>query len=181
MIKAVDILELSEDWYGAIKLPANFGSGNVDIYSNPGSSDYKEMSKSRIKDIRFLAVDNTKTIYMWDSIKAIHKEVASFLGGNVASKYNSDQFGVLASNAILSGGKPKYVDADTVSFALSELRSYRPRPDIISRDAKLLSNIFKFNWKWVDSYVTGTSSSIAENKKFYDILMRQYQEKQNNL
>lgn len=176
MITSNQIIKISEDWFGSIK--ANLGSSIVDIYSNPGSGDYREMSKAGIKNIRFLAVDNIKTIYVWDSIKAIHKEVANFLGGNIASSYNNDQKGILASNASLSGGKPNYIHADTISFALEELRQTRPRADIVKSDAKLMKNIFKFNWKWVDSYVTGTSSNISESKRFYETLMRRYQESQ---
>lgn len=50
------ISDFGESWLKSARL----GSGNVDIYINPTSSDYMELNKKGIKTLRFLIDDQTK-------------------------------------------------------------------------------------------------------------------------
>lgn len=76
MITSKYILRLIEDYYALHKVRGK----PVTIYENPTSSDLRELYKSSVKEVRFLANAETRKLYIWDSYLAIHDDVRKILG-----------------------------------------------------------------------------------------------------
>lgn len=152
MITSSHILKISEDHLKSFR--------KVDIFVNPGSSDYKEMYKnSPYKTVRFFANNDNKKVYVWDAYRLIHHEIESNLGLTAKISYGW----VIAGGADLSGGKAVMTGSDILEGSLVNIsRGWMPEIE-----KKYLQVVLGINWSWTKPYVDCTKY-LADLKISFD-------------
>ena len=145
MIIAKEIINLCEEYFDIIKLDNIV----VTVIKNPTTSEY---TKYHLKEIRFLADNNTKDIYVWDAYYAAHSQVMDHLGfTDIRSGH------IYTGEAEGSGsGLPKIKGIATVEMYL--------RLDIgtLKMNLKFLKKLFSVDWGWVDKYIVGASNYLKQ-------------------
>jgi hypothetical protein len=132
----------------------------VTVFVNPSRSDVVDLGK---KVVRFLAVANTKEVYIWDGLAAVHSEVFNELGipyhgiEIMGYKFPTD---VLYGIADAERGSLKMVNSHPLEFTL---RSDRGDADNI----KLFTELTSHDWRWVDRYVQGTQDYVDDIIKIF--------------
>lgn len=192
MITSKQIIQLSEDWFKSIKTSMEV----VDIYVNPSSSDYLELNKRGIRQIRFLADADSKEVYIADAMSLTHDQIALKLNKpRVVGAFESHQWNILPGIATISGNKSTmtfsdqldglYRDAESFLKKLPTSKSKSSRTKEISLDMfkisvgspkNLIDNIITTDWSWCDKYVN-ISSWMSSYKNKYQSLLQKYQEK----
>ena len=119
--------------------------GYTDVFENPSSSDYAEIYKeSKYHWIKFFADNKTKTVYVWNADKGIHREIVTKL--NLASRMKDDD--ILAGDAMLSGGKATMKDSDMLTSLFDGAKRS-------NRDSEAsLKKLLAINWNWVERYIS---------------------------
>jgi hypothetical protein len=67
---------LQEEFIGAAP---TFGEDTVDVYVNPTSNDFREISKSKVSELRFIADPESKQLFVFDSYQCTHSVVIRYL------------------------------------------------------------------------------------------------------
>ena len=145
MITSKHVIKLCEEYFDIIKLD----NVTVTVIKNPTANEY---IKYNLKEIRFLADNKTKDIYVWNAYYAAHSQVMNRLGfTDIRSGY------IYTGEAEGSGsGLPKIKGIATVEMYL--------RLDIgtLKMNLKFLRKLFSVDWEWVDKYIVGASSYIKQ-------------------
>jgi hypothetical protein len=164
VITSKQIIKLLEEFHKDGKV---YGS-LVTVYVNPTSSDIVKMVKHAkeynrdIFEVRFIADFKNKKVYIADSYDIIHDDMYTILG------FRRNSPAMLDGLAKLSGG------GSLVMHSWDKfLRSYISRPE----DLAWFKEAFNYNWTFVDRYVRGCSSFIANVKKQFDELMKERSKK----
>jgi hypothetical protein len=144
MITSNQIISIHEKWFKS--LHRDYNNALFDIYVNPSSSDYSEIYKANKRSgnprIRFLADNNTKMVYVWDAFLAIHPDVAKKLG-ITSNLYGCSDPNIITGEATVSGGKSNILT-------------------VCPTNPKIIKDVSKINWSWLDSYLVGIRSAIKE-------------------
>lgn len=136
MITSKQIINISEEWLKSVKV----GSGLVNVYEDPTSSDYAQIYKdSKRRLVRFIASNIDKKVYVWDGYLAIHNEIIGKIGLRNFSDFNDSNF--ITGEANIEGG------------ALRIIRLY----------------VYEFpgeaeEWKWADKYIKGFSQKLQKDR-----------------
>ena len=172
MITSKHISSTCEEWVSAPKVRGI----KIDVYENPGSTDYKELNKNTNRGIvRFIADAKSKKVFVWDAYLATHFDVADKLRseGRIGGSTYRDT--LLRGQANLSGGSSKMTDTDTFGNMdalekavrskqiLGVLTDYFVRYDII----------FDTDWSWVSKYVN--CQYLVDMKNRFDKIKALYQ------
>ena len=160
MITSRQILELSEIWSNSVK--SLFTSKRSNIYLNPDSGDCRELAKSKVTYVRFLASDRVKQVYVADANSLLHADMVKTIPQ--FHDLNTEKSGFsswcLSGTAKLSGGKLEMISSDVLlgiwnrAYDISkqiELNVYSPGH--VNSYKLTLTNILKVNWSWVDNCV----------------------------
>lgn len=104
---------LQEEYYGRSST-----QGKAEVFKNPSSKEMKEASESKNYDIRFIAINKEKSVYVWSALQAIHSEIWK----NVlkkSNKYYVDAFkgDVLHGVAKQIGGKWTLTSSDILDYS----------------------------------------------------------------
>lgn len=182
MITSRQILKISEQW-----IPAH--GVRTDVFENPDSSDIRDLYKS-IKEsdkfVRFYADAKTQKVYVWNGHEAIHAEVMKGLGFSGSYQQALDTPYLLIGYGKIQGGRIALYNQDDsirkVSGAIDILNSYfqwdlSPKAvksrfgPYITEEKTWLLQFFKYNWSFVDRYISGIGNYInTEKKRFQDWL-----------
>lgn len=133
MITSKRILRLCEEFAGSGK---DYKGQPINVYKNPTRSDYVEMEKTarsqnrRLIEVRFVADNRTKTVYVADSYNSLHEDIVEIL-----------KLPPVGSKQILSG-LAKVISGKAVFVVLSSVE-----PEVA----------ISFIWKWVDKYIQDCS------------------------
>jgi hypothetical protein len=141
MITSNQIIKLLEKHLQSVNV---FG-GNVDVFINPDSSDYKELYQtSKYKSIKFIADGQFNRLYVWNADKGMHREIIRQLG--LETRFSRTD--VLSGDAKLESGKLTMNDSDL----LDNLYKKSVNRDKVSQ--KHLFAILDNDWSWVEHYIT---------------------------
>lgn len=133
MITSQQILQICEEFAGSGK---DYRGHPINVYKNPTRSDYVEMEKMarsqnrRLIEVRFVADNRTKTVYVADSYNSLHEDIVEILN-----------LPPVGSKQILSG-LAKVISGKAVFVVLSSVEPEVAIPSI---------------WKWVDKYIQDCS------------------------
>lgn len=176
---------LTEKW--AIDLYK--GNKQFPIYMNPTSSDFAAMRKSGAlptNDIRFIAVNGSKTLFIWHGFDFIHSEglkklqTEKLVPSNLSTQNLNDTF--CGECELISGSltfkNNKGMDSyfgDIVDVISNNEKFYKDEtymfPDPYKTPHELLKDIDTLiaRYKWVGSFIDEyeTKSSLALLKKYY--------------
>ena len=175
MIIAKEIINLCEEWSKSTIA----GGERVDIYENPGSSDITKIVKSirhKEKLIRFIAdAKSPQKVYVWDSSLAVHSEIFKTLGYNFNDWMNLPNilvgYGHITSGKIILGDE--FGSIESLLGAVSALCDFKsPQPSWkkkygkeVSTVKKYLSDLFEYNWLFLDKYISGSGPFIGKEKQ----------------
>ena len=171
MIIAKEIIDLCEIWSSSPVIQGNL----VNVYENPGSTDYKELNKDTKRGrIRFIADNKSKIIFVWDAYLAIHVSVANKLWIEKkirGSVYRND---LLLGEASLSGGGAKMVETDVFGHIDNLMKTVKTEKPLgyLKEYYEKYQEIFDIDWSWVYKYVdcqylTDIKSKFDEIKELY--------------
>jgi hypothetical protein len=189
LITSKQIINLSEEWFKSIKGAEN---KQVPVYVNPDSSDLKELNQS-VKSskfhnlIRFIANAKQQKVYVIDGYLAIHGDFAQ-VAGYINRQEAMDSPSAFLGYGILTSGKIKFETSPEdsnfkISSTLKSLKSstffvtHRSNVHVLPDKRWLLSirrnyqwaeDFFKFNWNFVDYYISGFTQAIAKEKQIFD-------------
>lgn len=139
MITSKQIINLSEDWFKRI---------HFDIFINPTSSDYQELTKLKVNEVRFIADDRSKKLFISDSGKSLHHQMVVDIGGSVLENYNSREYPQLHGVARISGSKAFMTESDVLRIGIKEMMPFQQN---------WLRKLLSCNWSWADRYLEITS------------------------
>ena len=141
MITSKQIISISEDWFNR----GDWASKDTDIYINPTSSDYRELNKNKIKILRFIIDQPTKTVYVANAWNSVHGEIVDNINNSgISNRFYKLAPTQLAGISTMSGGKSIMSSSD---FLFILLRRYN------KRDKDLLEKVLRQDWTWADKYV----------------------------
>ena len=146
MITSKQIISLSEEWL--------LRSHGIDIYVNPTSSDYLEFSKKKIGELRFIADNRTKKIYVTDAARLVHAGIASSVSGLMGSFFNFNSFEqypdwALAGVAMIHNGQGIMTGADSLNYL--KRNSYYDTEAL-----EHLMVLLLIDWSWCNKYIKVT-------------------------
>ena len=163
MITAKNILNTCEEW---VSLPKVRGS-IVNIYENPGSSDYKELNKNITRGVvRFIADAKSKKVFVWDAYLAIHVEVANKLNSEGKISGSTYRNSLLLGEANLSGGGAKMTDSDVFGHVNDLMKIVKAKKPLgyLKEYFDKYEEIFKTDWSFVSRYVNCQYLTDMKNK-----------------
>lgn len=192
MITANLIIKISENWFKSVKTSMEI----VDIYINPTSSDYLELNKRGIRQIRFLADADTREVYIADAMSLTHDQIALKLNKpKVVGAFESHHWNILPGMATVSGNKSTMTFSDQLEGLYRDVESFlkklpldkskiNRRKEIslnifqtgMGSPKNLIDNIITTEWSWCDRYVN-VSSWISTYKQKYDALLKKYSDR----
>jgi hypothetical protein len=153
----------------------------VDIYDNPSNSDLVKLSKNinnPKKRVRFIAnAESPQIVYVADALQILHTNMLTTLG--IKNRHSSPPSNLAVGEGIITGGKIVLVDDVKVAEnlyggieRLSNLVSHLSQSGKdIDKEKDWLSEVFKYDWSFLDRYVSGTGQAISrEKKRFMDWL-----------
>ena len=177
MITSYQIIKICEDWFTSTMVYGH----QVDIYENPGSSDLVKLTKNinnPKKRVRFIAnADSPQKVYVADALQILHTNMLTTLG--IKNRHTSPPSNLAVGEGIITGGKITLVDDIKVAEnlyggieRLSNLVSHLSQSGKdIDKEKNWLSEVFKYNWSFLDRYVSGTGQAINhEKQRFVDWL-----------
>ena len=176
----------------------------VDVFENPSSSDIKELFmsiKGTEKQVRFFADFNKQKVFVWDAFIALHKEVLK-----TTRCYTETKPTIMMGFGIVGGGKIVLDDgvitgasvgvtffdsgeeleglSDLIDLlygyydgSLSNSEVKKKYGEEISTQVNWLLEIFKYNWSFVDKYISGVKQSINKEKKRFEDWQKNYDNK----
>lgn len=153
MITSKQILNFSEEWILNV-----YG---VPAYKNPTSSDFLELHKLGVTELRFICDLRNRNVYVCDALKVIHLQMmtALHLPPDMAKP-------LLLGVAKLQGNKAVMVNSDQLENQLRKLQkgdySYGIQHGILL--------IIKQNWKWCEKYIS-VSDYLAKIKLSVDKIL----------
>jgi hypothetical protein len=147
MITAKQILE---EIIRYVTPPPNLFSnkGKAIVYSNPTSTDFKDLYKaSNYKNARFIIDNNSKKAYVWDAELALHDYVARSL--DILPLMDTLKFqGIIIGTGSMQSGKVIMTGSDCLDDMIR----------IFDKNDKLfLRNLVDVNWSWANNYVDITN------------------------
>lgn len=154
MITSSQIIRLSEEWFKSIYIRGNV---NVPIFKNPSSSDYLELKKSKVNEVRFVADNNSRNLYIGDAVTLIHDEIGQASGIDTRSNKFDEKKLVLMGIAALRNGKFVMTESDDLFFSFDLLYRQGEKDwrgvDLKKKVLSLVNN----DWSWCDKYVQVSS------------------------
>jgi hypothetical protein len=131
---------INEEYAGTVK--PKYSKLSAVVFVNPSSKEIREAT-IRHKSMRFIADSKDKSIWVWDSMNALHKEVWKNLnelnkGRNFVDSL--DKLEVMEGVATVSGGKAKVTFSNVIDGGYA---SYS-KDDLIQ---------LKKNMKWVNKTI----------------------------
>lgn len=188
MITSKQILKVSEDWVDNIK---GYDT-QIPLYVNPGSTDKKKMFQAyKISDhfVRFIADGKQQKVYVWDGTQAIHYHAMRTLGlGDYSRVYEYPNilmgYAHLQNGNIIFDAKNKE-PVDHLIKSVQSLNSYllwgfsdKETKQRFGNDIKLnynwISNFFRYNWSFLDKYISGLGTHINNEKSKFQEWCNQY-------
>ena len=161
MITSKQIIKLCEEYVTSGKVRNH----PVDIFENPTSSDILKLVKSAkddqrtINNIRFIADANEKKVYIADAYYAIHDDMYRIIG--ITTKHDEAPW-IFDGLATVFRGKIKAACwGDKFEFL------FRNKGVKGSKVRSWFDKMFSCKWSFVDTYISGTSSMIADYQKKY--------------
>lgn len=165
------------------------GTKPVPVYENPTTSDLVALKKSGLigTEIRFIAVNTSKIIFIWDAYKFIHSEVLKKLKeekkvpGNISVQNLND---TLCGECNLSSGSLTFAKNDGMDSYFGDIidvlkeneKFYKEEqyffPDPYKTPFDLINDIdtiiSRYHWveKTIDLYKTHSSPALI--KKYYN-------------
>jgi hypothetical protein len=131
------LMGLDEEYAGTVK--PKYSALSAIVFKNPSSKEIREAT-IRNKSMRFIADSKDKSIWVWDSMGALHQEVwREFKELNKGRNFadSIDKLEVMEGVAIVSGGKAKVKHSNVIDGGYA---SYS-KEDMIQ---------LKSNMKWVN-------------------------------
>jgi hypothetical protein len=121
------------------------------IYVNPTKADYAEIYKEgKHTEIKFIAIMETKKVYVWDAFYAIHETVAGQLGLGNNWDLNPEIF---TGTAVISSGKATMGVTDRFDFLKLAKDAAKVGQDGWSGAVNALATQLQMDWSWLDRYV----------------------------
>ena len=149
MITSKQIIKLSDEFVSDVKGNSGAYTG---LFVNPTSTDFKDLFKNvKSSSVRFIADNNNKKVYVWDSYLAIHSRILDEL--SLYSRYtrrnDSDLF--ISGVGQLIGGKVVMFNSDVLE---ADIRSVLNGSPSEKREMKnFLKLLIETNWSWLNKYV----------------------------
>ena len=150
MITSKQIINLSDEFVSDVK---GYPGTYTGVFVNPTSTDFKELFKNvKSSSVRFIADNNNKKVYVWDSDLAVHNRMADEL--DIYNRYykQTDMSDIFLSGVgNLSGGKIVIRDSDIIGSYLKVLMSGN---SLEKKHIKLyLIALTEINWSWLFRYI----------------------------
>ena len=146
LITSKQIIKFCEEYCDTI----NVNNVAVVVIKNPTKSEY---IKPSLRDIRFLADNDTKDIYIWDAYYAAHEQVMNQLGFHgLRSEHNIYNGEAEGDGVSLPRAKK---DATVEMYLRSDIGTLKMK-------LKFLKKVFSIDWGWVDKYIVGASNYIKQ-------------------
>ena len=138
--------------------------GIAEIFINPNKLDFNSMVTNGVDEIRFMADNVTKNVFVWNADSSLHSEVwahsslSKYSGGRLPLPYNTELF---TGTAYKKGNKFVMFESDQFDSDLNgNNREYKDRAlKIISQD-----------WNWVNKYVDMSNWLNKARNKFKEEL-----------
>lgn len=177
MITSKQINNLLEDWDRSIK----YGKLSIDIFTNPNSSDLKELYSRLSKDnprkeIRFIANAKDKKVYVWDAALVHHDAVSQQLGFTSGGpsrglinhpSYALDGFGIISGGKILGEDNNGTISDLKTSLQYNLIdKGKKSKLDYWSYEEweSRIKEVFNWNWSFIDSFVSGYNQYLNKIK-----------------
>lgn len=152
MITANQIVKLSEEWIASC---TSVVGESVDIFVNPGSSDFLELNKTiPSKQVRFFIDGKNKKFYVWDS-NCLHGMAARAISSEIYSRFNSQDInkGILSGHGKIQGNKIQFEGSDVLRTVMDGAKIDKSRGVSGSVDLWYLESIINMDWSWSSKYV----------------------------
>jgi hypothetical protein len=173
MITSKQIIKLCEDWYKSTMVYGH----QVDIYENPGSSDLVKLSKNinnPKKRVRFIAnAESPQTVYVADALQILHTDMLTTLG--IKNRHTTPPPNLAVGEGIIIGGKIVLIEelkvAENLYGGIERLSNLVSHLLLSGKDVdkekNWLSEVFKYNWSFLDKYISGTEQVINHEKQIF--------------
>lgn len=158
-----------------------FHINGTPIFINPSKSEIIEIYKSsKNKEARFLAVQKTKKIYVWDADQFIH--ITAFIhlkDSNILPKNSvfTDFLNFYAGVCKIESGSLTYKSSDEIDYYANqyELKKFKWRSDAEDQEEFFYSNAKRIydSFRFLDKYMSGFSN---ENNPY--LLIHKYLHKE---
>jgi hypothetical protein len=172
LITSKQIITVGEEWNKYFKS----GKYSTDIYLNPTSSDMKELyskidsSINPKKEVRFIADARKHDVYVWDAGFANHSDVGKSYGFHRQTFFDEppyvfDGFGLLSRGKIVGefyGGTAVNL-IQALGFLVVKQKGSLQSDALI----KEIRPFFKYDWTFIDRYVSGISQKIEQQKVIF--------------
>lgn len=177
MITSRYIINLSENWSTSF---SKNGTNTINVFVNPGSSDVLELVKgARGKDIpiRYVAdAMSPQKVYVWDASAVIHYDAVPYINSSY-DRSGSDSYIIFGYGYTRSGKIISFTEnLSTVALFVDQLTSSNSRDSsiiLMENNISRLRKMFQYNWSFLDTYISGMSRFINEQKtKFESWLKR---------
>jgi len=126
LIKAKDILRITESYYDRVKI----GKSSYEVFLNPSPKELRGIGNQ----VRFTADAQKKQIFVWDA------EVLHWKAREMAGFPDYTEPGVLDGEAEKVGGSYEMVYSDQLGFDHHWV-------------AQIFYEIIKLDWSWSDKYI----------------------------
>lgn len=119
------------------------------IYVNPTKADYAEIYKeNKHTEIKFIAIMETKKVYVWDAFYAIHETVAKHLGLGLSF---IDDNGIFTGTGTIVGSKAVMGKTDRFDVIKDARQAASYGQSNWAADE--LATQLKMDWSWVNPYI----------------------------
>jgi len=153
MIRAVDI-------YEAYKTAFTVRGNYCTVFVNPNQDDFKEINS---ENLRALACDRKKVIYVWDANLAIHGDVMPKV--NIGGSFSHFIRGIFLSELSKSGNK--YIQNLTYSVeSMKDMFLFEPGSSEYWKD------VLERDWTWTRKYNIDLDSTFNIYRKALSIRPR---------
>ena len=161
MITSNYIIKICEEYF-----KSSSASGRIfSIYENPTSSDLVKLTKEaredgrKLTDIRFIANNKDKKIYIVDGYHVLHEAMRAAL--QFGQEYKKTSW-LLECMGKVSSNKISMYKWDKFEYFVAN--------KVIENDAvlrKCFEDTLNYNWSWVDQYISGCSSVMIKYKNWF--------------
>ena len=154
IIRAHDIIKISEEWYQAKSVRSNY----IDVFINPSATEIRKVASKDSKRIRFTADARIpQKVFVWDAMKAIHYEMLSVVGSDRIDSYPY----IIGGVAEVQGSSVVMVGWDH-SFHVMNLLQSSSRGNVI----EFLTKLFSYDWTWLNKYFKATDYINKRKSEF---------------
>jgi hypothetical protein len=137
--RAQQVLKMTEKFSFAFKNPQ--WDAYVEVFENPISKDFQQFNKQG--ELRFIANNRTKKMYVFGSDVAIHDQVMS----KMKFPYIPD---ILLGEASFRGGKWMMIDSDYTKF---------------KGGANYARSQQKMDWSWAEKYISNINGFLSRVRR----------------